>query len=325
MLFIFVVGAVVALIRRRLVAGPAARQDSPARLLGWAVGLLATQRGDWGQAMIGELDRLEGRAQRWRFALGCVVAAAVMPPWGRAVAALGALTAVAAGGAGLYAYIHVHYRLHVDGWTWVGTAVLLLVLAGYVLGGSVLLRRPGVAGPGLLGGLVTAAAWLAAGGFTFDRWLNSIGRHWWLVFLTPVLVGAGGAWWGGNAAAGRRVARMAAVTAALGVYLYGLLAVAVVGATGHDPSDGWTPTQIVDDNLGNQAVFYLVALPLVTATMGWAAAAATATLRGAPAAPTGPAAASTAGVATHRTWYVVLLCAALSTSAMLVAVAFLRS
>ena len=45
------------------------------------------------------------------------------------------------------------------------------------------------------------------------------------------------------------------------------------------PSDGWTTAQIVDDNLGNQAVFYLMALPLATATIGWAAAAATARLR----------------------------------------------
>src|SRR5439155_1571116 len=83
----------------------------------------------------------DGRARRWRFALGCVVAAVVMPPWGRAVAALGALMAVAASGGGLFVYTHVHYRLHTDGWTWVGAVILLLVLAGYLLGGGVLLRR----------------------------------------------------------------------------------------------------------------------------------------------------------------------------------------
>ena len=150
--------------------------------------------------------------------------------------------------------------------------------------------------------------------------------------------------------------------AALGIYLYGVLAVAVVGATGHDPSDGWTTAQIVADDLGNQAVFYLVALPLVTATIGWAAAAATARLRYGRSVPalaypvvqtagpgTPPPAAATAPEATrpqsfsarkdgdgmpgaipapltrrNRAWYVLLLCAALAATAFLVAFTMLR-
>ena len=256
-LFIFVVGIAVALIRRHFLVAPEDRPsgDPPARLLGWAVGLLAEQRQEWGQAMIGELDRLDGRARRWRFTLGCVAAAVVMPPRGRAAATLGALMAVAASAVGLFVYTHVHYRLHTDGWTWVGAVILLLVLVGYILGGSVLLRRPGVAGPGLVGGLLVAAAWLAVGGFTFDRWLNSLGSHSWLVVLAPIVVGAGSTLWGGNAVVGRRATRLATVTAALGIYLYGVLAVAVHGAIGHDPSDGWTTAQIVADNLGDQAVW----------------------------------------------------------------------
>ena len=146
LMFIFVVGIGVALIRRRLLVAPgdpARDQDAPARLLGWAVGLLAAQRNEWGQAMIGELDRLDGRVRRWRFALGCVGAAVVMPPWGRAAVALGALIAVAASAGGLAAYIHVHYQLGTDGWTWVATAILVVLLVGYILGGGALLRRPG--------------------------------------------------------------------------------------------------------------------------------------------------------------------------------------
>src|SRR5512142_3553224 len=97
-LFVFVIGIAVALIRRHYLVAPEDRPsgDAPARLLGWAVGLLAEQRQEWGQAMIGELDRLHGRARRWRFALGCVAAAVSMPPWGRMAAALGTLMAVAA-------------------------------------------------------------------------------------------------------------------------------------------------------------------------------------------------------------------------------------
>lgn len=356
-LFVFVIGIAVALIRRHYLVAPEDRPsgDAPARLLGWAVGLLAEQRQEWGQAMIGELDRLDGRARRWRFALGCVAAAVVMPPWGRAAAALGALMTIAASGGGLVAYTHMHYRLHTDGWTWVGAVILPLLLVGYILGGSVLLRRPGVTGPGLVGGLVVAAAWLAAGGFTFNRWLDSNGLvpEDWLLLLAPIVVGAGGTLWGRSAAVGRRAVRLATVTAALGIYLYGVLAVAVHGAIGHDPSDGWTTAQIVADNLGNQAVFYLIALPLMTATIGWAAAAATGRLRrvqpvlvpeqptllapaGGPApvatprtvpSQSPPASVPAATPATargqHRTWYALLLCAALAATAFLVFLTFL--
>jgi hypothetical protein len=317
--------------------------------------------------MIGELDRLDGRARRWRFALGCVGAAVVLPPWGRAAAALGALMAVAASAGGLAVYTHIHYRLSTDGWTWVGTAILLVFLLGYILAGSTLLRRPGVAAPGLAGGLLVAASWMAASGFTFNHWLNSTRTDRWLWLLAPIVVGVGGTLWGGSAAVGRRAARLATVTAALGVYLYGVLAVAVLGAAGHDPSDGWTAAQVVDDNLGNQAVFYLMALPLMTATIGWAAAAATARLRhGQPVlvpaqpilfepeddpAPIGthrvtprqsdptpedhpvpahphtgdgtPSATPATATRRNRTWYLLLLCAALAAAAFLVFLTFL--
>ena len=223
-------------------------------------------------------------------------------------------------------------------------AVLLVVLVGYVLAGSVLLRRPGVAGPGLAGGVLVTAAWLAASGFTFNHWLNSIRSDWWLLLpiLAPIVVGVGGTVWGGSAAAGRRAARLAAVTAALGVYLYGILAVAVLGATGHDPSNGWTPAQVVDDNLGSQAVFYLMALPLMTATIGWAAAAATARLRTTqpqshppredhpvPARPhpsDGPLSAIPAtATRQRRTWYLLMMCTALAAAAFPVFLALLSS
>jgi len=66
-------GIGVALIMRyrqtAAMAAPAGGSDAPARLLGWATGLLDADRAEWGQAMLGELDRLEGRAPRWRFAL----------------------------------------------------------------------------------------------------------------------------------------------------------------------------------------------------------------------------------------------------------------
>jgi hypothetical protein len=98
LMFIFEVGMGVALIRRRLVVAPADRTaggDVPAHLLGWAGGLLPARRHEWGEAMVGELDRLDGRTRRWRFAVGCVGAALVLPPWERAAATIGPLTVAA--------------------------------------------------------------------------------------------------------------------------------------------------------------------------------------------------------------------------------------
>ena len=117
--FIFMmcpVGIGVALLRRYaqvVPAGPTVRDDVPVRLLRWAAGLLSAQREEWGQAMLGELDHIDGRGRRWRFAAGCVGAALLLPPWGRAAAAVGALVVAAAGAVGLYGSVVVRYRLGV--------------------------------------------------------------------------------------------------------------------------------------------------------------------------------------------------------------------
>ena len=77
-------GILIAWYRRdpqRFLDGPT--EDAPLRLTRWAIGLLAPQRAEWGQAMLGELGHIKGRVRRMRFALGCVAAALVLPPWGR--------------------------------------------------------------------------------------------------------------------------------------------------------------------------------------------------------------------------------------------------
>ncbi len=59
------VGIAVALLWRYARTVPAdlgVRDDVPVRLLRWAVGLLSARRAEWGQAMLGELDYIEGRA-----------------------------------------------------------------------------------------------------------------------------------------------------------------------------------------------------------------------------------------------------------------------
>src|SRR5579862_8068560 len=153
-------------------ADPAVRDDMPVRLLRWAVGLLSAQRDEWGQAMLGELDHIDGRGRRWRFAVGCAGAAALMPPWGRATAAVWAMAAVAAASAGLYASVGARFGLGTG--DWVIAAIALVLLAGYTLTASVLLRRPGIALPGLLGGLLVALAWLVPYGFSFSGFITGV-------------------------------------------------------------------------------------------------------------------------------------------------------
>ena len=84
-----------ALRRQREALGPWTDHDDArsALLLGWAVALLSAERVEWGHAMLGELDRIEGRSQRRRFALGCTAGVVLLPPWGPVgpVAALGAV------------------------------------------------------------------------------------------------------------------------------------------------------------------------------------------------------------------------------------------
>ena len=77
----------------------------------------------------------------------------------------------------------------------------------------------------------------------------------------------------------RRIARLAGFSAGLGMFLYGTLAVAVIGAAGAQIDANWTVSANVDDRLGNNVIFYLWVLPLITAALGWAAAAATARIR----------------------------------------------
>ncbi|HEY5050662.1 MAG TPA: hypothetical protein VII50_07150, partial [Acidothermaceae bacterium] len=203
---IMLLGICVALIRRSshaAVEGPPG--DAPMRLLRWATGMLSAQRAEWGQAMLGELDHIDGRARRWRFTIGCVGAALLLSPWERAGAAALAMVALGIGGLGVYAFVIIRYGLGAG--SLVGAAIVAAFLLSFVLAAVVLLRRIGVAGPGLLGGLFVAVVWLAMSGFTF---LNLIARVWpaWalplLFIVAPGVVGVLGTLRGGSAVAGRR-------------------------------------------------------------------------------------------------------------------------
>jgi hypothetical protein len=254
-------------------------EDAPLRLLRWTATLLPEQRDEWGQAMLGELDHIEGRGRRWRFAIGCAGAALLLPPWGRAAAGLVAMVAVAIGSLGLYADVVIRYRLGIG--NWVAAAITLTFLVSLIVAGSVLLRRPGVAVPGFLGGLFVALAWLAMSGFTFYGFIAPIPTTDLplLLIAVPAVVGVAGTLWGDSAVVVRRTARLAAISAGMTLFLYGTLAVAVLGAGGPPEDRGFTVRYIISDRLGNNIIPDLVLIPLVTATVGWAAAAAAAHIR----------------------------------------------
>jgi hypothetical protein len=325
------VGMAVALFQRSAQtapADPAAREDMPARLLRWAVGLLSPRREEWGQAMLGELHHIDGRDRRWRFCAGCAGAALLLPPWGRAAAAIGALVTVAAGSAVLYGFLGVRYGLGV--WDWVFVAISLVLLAGYALVASVLLRQPGVALPGLFGGLLVALMWLMLSGHTFYDVVNLVTSPLGtlvLVIVLPVLVGVAGTLWSGSAAAGRRIARLAGISAGLSISLYGIVAVVALGTGGPPGDPGCTRSCLIADRLATNTIFYLWLLPLTTAALGWSAAAATARIRPRLAATAGSVrvtAAGAVGQRGHRAAYFVLLSAVVAASLIGLAVAFLR-
>ena len=320
-------GIVVALSRRSpLRVEDGMQEDAPLRLLRWTVGLLSVSRAEWGQAMLGELASIEGRGRRWRFTIGCVGATLLLPPWGRAGAGVLAFVATAIGGIGLYGSVVIRYGLGPVAWVW--AAIVLVFLLALVLAAVSLLRRPGVAAPGLVAGLFIALAWMVMYGFGFVRFLTSVLPPWavpLLHFVVPAAVGVVGTLWGGSAVAGRRTSRLAAISASLGLFLYGTLAVAVVGAGGPPDDSGFTIRYIVSDRLGNVVVFYLVLLPLVTATIGWAAAAATTRLRPQLATP-GASVGSTALVqGPHRPGRLVLQYAGVAATVLLAAAALLRA
>jgi hypothetical protein len=95
------------------------------------------------------------------------------------------MLAVAIAGIGLYASVAIRYRLGTE--DWVAAAIALAFLGSFILAGNVLLRRPGVAVPGLLGGLFVAVAWLATSGFTFYRFITSITAAWAIPLLHMVV------------------------------------------------------------------------------------------------------------------------------------------
>jgi hypothetical protein len=199
----------------------------------------------------------------------------VLPPWGRAAAGVWAMITLAVASVGLYTSVAIHYRLATG--DWVAAGILTVFVAGVLLGASALVRRPGVAIPGLLGGLVVALAWLTLSGFTFYDQISPDIVHWHRlveVIVVPLVVGAAGTVWGRDPVVGRRIARLAAITAGLGLFLYETIAVAAIGGGGpFDQDGGGTLRGTISDRLGNNLID-LALITMIVATVGWGGAAA---------------------------------------------------
>lgn len=134
------------------------RRDGPRALTWLAEAALPASRADWGRAMSSELEHVDGRAARWRFALGCAGVAA----------RLGAARYVAGAGAGvaaLAAYGFVRWPGIVGDDVGVGIvhlAVLALSLSVYAAAGMGLAGAAGrgrTARVGIRVGLAAAALW----------------------------------------------------------------------------------------------------------------------------------------------------------------------
>jgi hypothetical protein len=245
--------------------------DVPLRLLQWAVGLLPADRVDWGQAMLGELDRIEGRSGRWRFSLGSVAGVVLLPPWGP-VGPMAALVAVALASAVVLDFGFVHFGLAANPWNWVLLVILAALVMGSIVAVSLLLRRPGVTRLGLVGGLFVAATWLGFSGFT---WAGIISPA--LLIGVPLVVGVGGAWRSESALVGRRAARLAGVSAGLAMFFVSTIAVVAIDGGPRDPGVGVAGG--VSEAFSNVAMLFLMFLPLATTTIGWVVVTANARFR----------------------------------------------
>jgi hypothetical protein len=156
-------GPVVHAFRRR------AGDDPGRRFLSLAVRGLPADRVDWGQAMLAELDQVQGRRARWEFSLGCAWAAGRIrvqspEPGGavlRAVILGCVVTSFALVGYGLVDYPGLRSEPNFWGAMIVFLATILAYSALAVVCSRGISRQSVAARRfGLVGGLAVGAGWL---------------------------------------------------------------------------------------------------------------------------------------------------------------------
>jgi hypothetical protein len=272
--------------RRRATrrAAATAGNDAPSRLLEWVIGALPADRAPWGTAMWGELNQMDNRRQRWRFAVGCASAAVFLPSRRADSAALAArlVAAAALASVGLVAYSLRRYpQIITHPGTRPALAVFLAVLAGYTVISAVLVRRGPVARAGLVCGLGLAAVWIIAG---FPVVTQARQPAYSLLLLAipiaSLAVGAAAARRNRTAAVRQPVVLFSALVAGLILFVAYAGDILLTASGPYDagqirdfPGSGLPDlaTYAVSDNLGT-AMMLLLLVPVITAAIGCAGA-----------------------------------------------------
>jgi hypothetical protein len=264
--------------RRRRTGASA---DIPAAVVGWAARLLSVDRAEWGQAMLGELGQYRGSA-RWRYAMGCAVAAIGLPRRGRSGRWVMASVLVASiTSAGLVGYGFARYPGMVAGaGTWLALAMFAALLAGFVVVTGVTTRQSPVAVTGLVSGCALAGVWIVVGAVAMSTRSTTSTALLLILPLASIAVGVVGARRGHTRVAGRRAALVSAVVAALAVFLVLATNTLITGGRPYDAgqlrdfaTSGYPDmaTYAVSDNLGTAMVLLLL-MSVMTSVLGSAGA-----------------------------------------------------
>jgi hypothetical protein len=269
--------------------------DVPQRLLAASVALLAAERAEWGQAMIGELDRLTSRSERWRFVLGCARVTLLVPPrqGGRGRLTRTVVPSAAVACIGLVGYGLIRYPGVITGaGTWLSVTAFLAVLAGYTGIASVIIRglcEPalGAVRVALLCATLILALWIVVGVAASFGGSDYVGTLLLLVVpMTSLSVGVVGTWHGRGASVGRQAAVLFAVGAGMLTFLLWVGQTLLTGGRPYNPGmvrdfqSSRAPdlaTYAVNDNMGS-AMMLLVLVPMLATLVGLAGTAITARL-----------------------------------------------
>jgi len=255
--------------------------DIPAAVVGWAARLLSVDRAEWGQAMLGELGQYQGFA-RWRYALGCAVAAIGLPRRARSGRWVMASVLVASiASAGLVGYGFARYPGMVAGaGTWLALATFATLLAAFVVVAGVTTRQSPIGVTGLVSGCVLAVVWIVVGGVALSTRSTTSTALLLILPLASIAVGVVGARRGHTRTAGRRAALVSAVVAALAVFLVLATDTLITGGRPYDAgqlqdfaTSGYPDmaTYAVSDNLGT-AMALLLLMSVMTAVLSSAGA-----------------------------------------------------
>ena len=165
-----------------------ARRDLPRALVEAAAWALPDHRRAWGQAMLADLDHVEGLLARWRFAAGCVRVALVPPRPGGYLGRVLALGLAAAVGVSLYAATPATHVFAVA-FAWLLAGYGWLAANRLSPGGLRRLRATSaaVAGAALAG--VAAVVGLTVYGVTRYPWAGEDPAGLFSIFLAVVLTG----------------------------------------------------------------------------------------------------------------------------------------